>query len=268
MKKINIEELKHIELEMLKYLDKICTENDIHYCLCGGSLIGAVRHHGFIPWDDDIDVFMPRIDYEKLVSIVNHDTTTYKICFFDNTPEYGYSMPKMMDTRTTLIDYKQGNGKETISVFIDIFLLDGMSNNYIFSLIRFNFFRIFKRMVFLSKRSYIMESLVKTAIFTVPWLICRIIGTDNINKLFNNMCKKRNICDTKYIASCSGSYGNKEIYDRNLFSDFIRCKFEDSEFIIPSKYDLILKKVYGDYMHLPPEEKQISHHTSEEWWNE
>lgn len=268
MRTISLEEIKQIELNMLKYLDKICRENNIHYYIVGGTLLGAVRHGGFIPWDDDIDVGMPRKEFIKLQKIFEKDNSYYELHFYDNVKNYGYPFPKLVDTRTTLIDYKLGNGREETSVFIDIFLGDGMANNRYWALMRFYFLRIFKRAVFLSKRKFMMESIWKTIIFALPWILCHLIGPGRINRMYNNLCSKKDFYSTDIIAHVGGSYGKRELFDREVFEKSIDLRFEDASFKAPAEYDVLLTKLYGDYRKLPPKEKQVSNHSSEEWWND
>ena len=266
MKKIDLEELKTIELDMLKYLDKLCVENDIPYFICGGTLIGALRHGGFIPWDDDIDVAIPRNYYAKLKATIENEPSCYKLAFFDNSDSYGYSMPKLFDTRTKLVDYKLGSGKEEISVFIDVFLFDGLNDSKLKANIRFCVLRCIKRMVFLSRRSFKMESLLKTIFFAIPCLICKIIGTKKLNYILNNLAARIDFYSTDFVGNISGRYGMREIIPREYIEDVIRVEFENTFVNAPIGYDKWLKAIYGNYLELPPIDKRVSNHTSDEWW--
>ena len=191
MKIIELEELKEIELEMVKYFDKICRENNINYYMVGGTLLGAVRHKGFIPWDDDIYIAMPRKEFEKFCRVMECENSYYELDFYNISKQYGYPSPKLLDKRTTLIDYKLGSGKEVSSVFLDIFLYDGMGNSKSTAMFHYLFLKIFKRMVFLSRRNFHMENKVKTIVFAIPWLICKLLGTNRINRLYNKFCSRR-----------------------------------------------------------------------------
>ena len=268
MRKIELQELQKIELDMVKYLDCICRENQIKYFIVTGTLLGAVRHQGFIPWDDDIDVAMPRKDFEKFLNIMEQDKGYYKVEYYTNTSKYGYPFPKMIDTRTTLIDKKMGNGEERIGVYIDIFLYDGVGTNLTFAKIYYLFLKVLKRMVFLSRRNFRMESIGKTIFFAIPWLICRVLGVERINKIFNKLAARKDFYKYPYVASVSGSYGLKEILKRNLLEKTIDIKFEDTILSAPVRYDKYLRSIYGDYMKLPPEQDRISNHTNVAWWKE
>lgn len=268
MRKIDLEELKQIELDMMKYLDKVCRDNHIKYFMVGGTLLGAVRHKGFIPWDDDIDIGMPREDFNKLKAILERENHFYKIAFFDTQKDYGYASPKMVDARTTLIDYKNGSGREESSVFIDIFLFDGMADTKIGAFARYYFLRIFKKAIFLSKRNFIMESVPKTILFAIPWALCKMIGSYRISKIYHALSGKNSIEKKNYAATASGVYGSKEVFFSEVFNSTVELPFEDCTLMAPGGYDCYLSSLYGDYMKLPPEEKRVSNHMSEEWWNE
>lgn len=268
MKKIELQEIKKIELDMIRYLDDICKKNDIHYYMVGGTLLGAVRHKGFIPWDDDIDIAMPRQDFKKLKEVFNNNQSYYKLQFYDNTEEYGYPSPKLVDTRTTLIDYKLGNGKEESSIFIDIFLYDGMGRTFLDAKMRYYFLKIFKRAVFLSRRNFKMETFFKTIIFALPWLICNIVGVDKLNQIYNFLAARKDFYTEQIVACAAGRYGKSELFYRDVFEKTIDLQFEDIYLPAPIKYREYLTNLYGDYMKLPPEDKRISNHTSEAWWKE
>ena len=268
MRKIGIEELKKVELNMLIFLDKVCKENDITYFMVGGTLLGAVRHKGFIPWDDDIDIAMPRKDFIELQKIISNYSSPYEIQFYDNVDNYGYASPKCVDKRTRLIDYKLGTGKEESSVFVDIFLYDGMGNNKIVAYTRYIVLKCFKKMVFLSKRNYKMENLLKSILFFVPCLICKVIGPRRLNTIYNYLCSKKDFYSFDYVACVAARYGKKEVFSKEVFNSTLSLDFEGKLFNAPQYYEQYLSAIYGDYMTLPPKEKQISNHTSEEWWKE
>lgn len=124
MKKIETEEMKKLELDMLIDVAKFCDENDIRYYLSGGTLLGAVRHKGFIPWDDDIDISMPRPDYLKFVSTYNGSSEFYQVQSIENNDKYWRTFAKVFDTRTYLKEDAIRMPKDGNGVFIDIFPID------------------------------------------------------------------------------------------------------------------------------------------------
>ena len=268
MKKIELDELKQIERDMVQKIDEVCRKNGIHYYMVGGTLLGAIRHKGFIPWDDDIDIAMPRRDFEAFFHLMNEACTNYEVQFYDNVEDYGYASPKVVDKRTVLIDYKQGMGREESSVFVDVFLYDGMGNNRLEAYLRYTFLKCFKKMVFLSKRNFKMESILKSAVFFVPCAICKAIGVTRLNRLYNILCSKHDFYNSRYVACVAGRYGKREVFLRDVFQETVPLQFENLTLQAPKAYQTYLSSIYGDYMTMPPKEKQVSNHTSEEWWKD
>ena len=265
-KKLELKEMQQIELDMAKYVHKICKENNITYWLDGGTLLGAIRHKGFIPWDDDMDLAMPRADFEKLLKIVNADNGPYRIICHENTKDYGYSFPKIIDTRTELLDDKFGNSLEKIGVFLDIFLMDGAGDTWGSAKLHYYFTKIFKRMIFLSRRHFKMETTAKTVVFAVPWLICRAMGTDRINRIFHKLSAKRDFYHSVYVAPMGSDIGMHPEFTREMFSHTIDVPYEDTELSALAEYDTYLTACYGDYMTPPPEDQRVSNHSMQAWW--
>lgn len=266
MKIIELEELKQIELQIMAYVDRVCSKNEIRYWCVGGTLLGAVRHDGFIPWDDDIDIAMPRKDFEKFCSVIQNISSDYSVIFYDNAKDYGYPFPKVIDNRTLLIDYKLGMGKEIISVYVDVFLYDGMGNSKGSAYLRYYILKCLKKMVFLSKRNFKMENLIKTIVFFIPCLLCKAIGVTRLNRFYNLVCSKKDFYNTKYVACVAGRYGKREIFEKSVFEKTVPLVFEKLTLQAPAKYDEYLSSIYNDYMELPPKEKRISNHTEYAFW--
>ena len=129
MKEISLDERKEIELEILLYVTRLCEKNRIDYSLCGGSLIGAIRHGGFIPWDDDIDIFLTRENYKKLIDLLKDDLH-YKLYAPETTENYLYGFCKLMDKRTVIYsEYDEEIGTPELGVFIDIYPVDLIPEN-------------------------------------------------------------------------------------------------------------------------------------------
>ena len=268
MRKIELEELKKIELDMVQKIDEVCRINEIHYYMVGGTLLGAVRHKGFIPWDDDIDIAMPRKDFEKFYDVMARETSNYEVQFYNNVDDYGYASPKVVDKRTVLIDYKLGMGKEKSSVFVDVFLYDGMGRYKMKSYIRYFILKCFKKMIFLSKRNFKMEMILKSVIFFIPCVICKMIGVTRLNKLYNLLCAKHDFYSSKYVACVAGRYGKREVFKREVFERTVPLQFENLILQAPQGYEIYLTSIYGNYMKLPPESQRVSNHLSEEWWKD
>lgn len=264
---LDMQQRKQLALDMAKHLHKVCAEHGLRYFMDYGTLLGAVRHNGFIPWDDDLDVAMPREDFFKLQDLINKDNTPYQVEFYNNKAQYGYATPKMVDTRTTLIDEKMGYGREVTGVFLDIFIYDGVGNQMRPALAYCACLKILKRMVFLSRRNFVMESIPKTVLFAIPWVICRLIGVDAINRLLNRLCAKRSFDEDALVACVAGDHLRRNIFPRQMIEGQVLLPFEDTQLCAPEAYDQYLTQLYGDYMTLPPEDQRIPPHLGQAFWN-
>ena len=272
MKKITLEEQKKIELDILKYTKKICDKNNLRYYLAGGTLLGAIRHKGFIPWDDDIDILMPRPDYEKFSEIMKNENNRYLLL----TPEqddYYYLFNKLVDKNTILNEYWT-NPIKNMGVYIDIFPLDGFPddekeyNIYADKLLKeYNDLtnsRIdgYKMAIYRWKR--VVKCIIKYPLYfakkIIPWKKRQLNLIDNM--------KKYKYEDSKNVAFILSAYKKKEILNKKIYDDIILVQFEDEKFNAPSGYDDYLKALYGNYMELPPIEKRKTHHFFDAYWKD
>lgn len=260
MKKLNLEEIKEICLEILICVHDFCETNKLTYYLAYGSLLGAVRHKGFIPWDDDIDIYMPRKDYE--IFLKEFDVTNinklFKTISMYNDKTYWMEFARVVNTKTILI-------KKTIPhIYIDVFPLDNMSNDYKQALSLQRKIRILKFLRnhkvgnfnlsydFFTNLKNIVHTMIKILIFFIP-LRYLILKIDFLAKKYaqNKM--------TKYIGRAVDSRYMFEIYESTCFADRILLDFEGYKFWGPKEYDKILTQYFGNYMEVPPKNKRISH---------
>lgn len=263
MKEIkSIDELKEIQLKILKNVDEFCKKNNINYWLDCGTLIGAVRHKGYIPWDDDIDIGMLKKDYEKFMVLYNKSNTRYK--FLDNELDssFNYFIGKVLDTNTILYEPNKKNGIKS-AVFIDVFVYNNAPDNE----------KKLKKM-FQKKRKYQLLSWFKNfeSINSEDSMIKKIIKkmVHNLLKILpNSYFYEKVILNSKKYDNCkTQKVGNFRGIDnfccaKDALKSFIYMDFEDAKFPVPIGYDEWLKSNYGDYMQLPPVEKQIPHHEFE-----
>ena len=211
MKKLTDKEVKQIELDILEYVHNFCEENGLKYIMNYGTLIGAVRHKGFIPWDDDIDISMPRADYEKLIASFPKNGR-YKILDHRTSKDYFNNFVKVIDTNTKIVDNRNDKTYES-GLFIDIFPMD-----------RFDDMKAVDK-------TYNLESF-KLLSFSKH---CNIVYGDSVIK-------------------------EKEVLDFDPFKEIIDMPFEGVTLKGPKEYDKLLRQYYGDYMQLPPVEKQVNPH--------
>lgn len=267
-KEINLEEQRNIQMELLNEFKNLCDNNNLMYFLGGGTLLGAIRHKGYIPWDDDKDLMMPRRDYENLLKIFNQNCKdNHKLLTYINTKDYYYSFAKVVDTNTTLLE---GNLRpiKNLGIYIDIFPIDFLPND------EKEIEKIFKKYSLLYKAisTYKYSDISKVTtnkikLFAKEIVLCflKIFNlVPKILKTLDQMAIKYQ--DTSKVACISGKYAEKEIMPRSFIENYELADFEGEKYKIPKGYDEYLTKHYGNYMELPPEEKRITEHNNLAYW--
>ncbi|PTN10487.1 lipopolysaccharide cholinephosphotransferase [Mangrovibacterium marinum] len=256
MKQISLDEIKTIELDILKAVHSICVENNLRYSLGGGTLLGAVRHKGFIPWDDDIDIMMPRADYERLISLFAqvNSTPELELQEFKTHPTLPYPYAKIINTKTQLSDQLIRTG-----IFIDIFPIDGFPKSDRLSKIKIKCatllwslrsFKIHGNAYFGKKSRYQFIWRFASALCPVTF----------IDKLYQTLIFLHRYEKSDYAGVIAGGvYGMKEKMEKSYFENTVSLTFEDASFHCISGYREYLSKHYGNYMELPPEDQRITH---------
>ena len=271
-KKITLQEMKNLEIEILKQVDKICKENNLKYSLMDGSLIGAIRHKGFIPWDDDNDIMMPRPDYEKLKKImINNPIDNLKYMSSDTQEDCYYPFAKIVSTKTSIKEHKAKEIKD-YGVFIDVFPIDGVSNNKIKRYIQTRTVAMLRNLIRISSyEKQISENKMKKIIKKFLTIITQLIGTNRMTKKVQKLMKKYSYESSKYVTLIYNdiSINKRKIYGKDIFEKISYKPFEDKEFCVIDDYDKYLTDLFGDYMTPPPSEKQKSNHNFDrlEWKN-
>lgn len=259
MENITKEDLRKIqllELKVLKYIDAICKENNIKYFLIGGSLIGAVRHNGFIPWDDDIDIAMLREDFDKFVSLpkeaINKEIFIQTPQSEPNCTDYGVARVRLNNTVFTQESNK--NVQMNHGFFVDVFPFDKLPDNPCKAFFYGSWFPILKR-VNAIRHGYTPSPKNKKLKIVLGFFnfILKPIPTKTLTKWLENYHKKYQNKNTEYLFLLSGSWGyKKEKHSTELLNrPVVLHQFEDSSFPIPADYDAYLRSQYGDYMKLP-----------------
>lgn len=266
MREISIDELKNVQIDILDYVKEICEKNNLRYFLCGGTLLGAVRHKGYIPWDDDIDVYMPMKDYKKFIELGKLDKK-YTIMEPYNNELYDQLFCKVSDNRTCLIEDGCKDSFK-IGVNIDVFPLCGFPDDYIEAVEYCNKMNdIYKKYNIYGKRNSWNYSVnpIKKVLKTIFKYPLYIKNRKLKNKLIN-MMEKYDSDTAKYLGYALSWYTTKEIIDRKEFDDLIDIEFENKIYKAPVGFDKYLSNLYGSYMELPPVEKRVSHHNFNAWW--
>lgn len=259
MRKIDIDEYKTIVVQILTKIDQICRENNLKYALAYGTLLGAIRHNGFIPWDDDADIVMLRKDYIRLREIIN--CGEYGIRFIDTTTDYNTIFPfgKVCDKRTHLKE-KNFRTVENYGTFVDVFPLDYLPDDEVKRNRICRKFRLKMIMLTHSSRTGYEKSnsLIMNLKRFAAFKLGRLLNTSKMIANMDNAFLKLDKEITNYVGipwAWGGYVFNKHIYD-----ELIEHEFEGHLFFIPKDYDFVLKWRYGDYMTLPPENQRINLH--------
>ena len=260
MKKLSHLEIQKIELNLLLEFDKFCRKNNLTYYLSGGTLLGAIRHKGFIPWDDDIDICMPRKDYEQLLKIFPQK---YKQIYTLRTFERGnfYSpFAKLIDKRTQIISIFF-NKMMDYSLWIDIFPVDGLPNSIILTKMIYEKASFYRKLLSLNfAKTNKSNSKIKMIFKPLARILAKFIGTSNCLKILNKLAKKYKYDTSNYVGCIVwGLYGIGERMKKSEFEKTVYVEFEGYKFPTFSCWDSYLKGVYGDYMKLPPLNKRKTH---------
>lgn len=259
-KKLNSDEVKKIELQLLLKFDELCKKHDLQYSLCGGTLLGAIRHKGFIPWDDDIDVMMPRDDFEKLLKLEKTQASDQveKLVSWKSGKSI-YPFIKMINTKTVLKE-KYLDKEYTTGVWIDIFPIDGMPEDQ--KIVDKKYKKvIFYKMMLMTAYSEMGKGTTWYAALAKRFLIpiCRHLNTKKICNKMNKISKEYPVSKSPYAGIILWGYGPQEKMPRKEFLEYVEVEFEGHKFPGPKCWDFYLSQLYGDYMKLPPEDKRVFH---------
>ena len=260
---MQIRKLQLVQLLILKDIDLICKKYNLKYYLIGGTLLGAIRHKGFIPWDDDIDIVMYRGDMEKLIKIIHEEYfEKYFVQNFKTDPYYTRYITKIRLNNTLQIEEALGNAKSHQGIYIDIFPLDFVKKNKGFSMkIRGVILRLLFAIKSLKNNIFYTKNKIKILLGKILRIFTFLIPNGLINYLFDYVCSKDNNKQCNFTSNFSSHFKwEKQTYENDVYGEGVQVEFENNYFIAPTQYDVILKRIYGDdYMELPPKSKRITH---------
>ncbi len=265
MKEITTEELKKIQTKLLEQIDEVCSKNGLEYAIIAGTLLGAVRHKGFIPWDDDIDIAMRRDDYERFIEYCKTHEMPFEFKCNKLDSKYGYLFGKVCDKQTTIVEKYGNRWKSEMGVYVDVFPIDTLASTQEESKKLFRKTR-FKRelLVAANWRKYFRSKTAKWYIEPIRFAFFLLSRFVNPTKLINKIEKfygKNSNPNASYSALICGAYREREIMETKVYNETIDYEFEGKDFKGLKNYHEYLSALYGDYMQLPPEEKRVTHHT-------
>ena len=269
-REMSLKDIQNVSLDILKVLHEFCVSNGIRYSLGYGTLIGAVRHKGFIPWDDDLDIVMLREDYNKFVDLFQ-DTKKYKLFSGERRNMYG-AIARLCEMEQTRVDPYAPMFSEATGVWIDIFPMDYIDDiqdkllDNMKLVINAHHKTLLKRCMMRSMRSEVngLRSLIY-------WLIRRFkYGKNVFSYVDDHLNIVKNVSSERGQWICQfgyPTYNERDIAPRETFDDVVEVSFEGSSFFAMKGYDVWLKNIYGDYMKLPPEkDRNLGHGYNNYHW--
>lgn len=259
---ISLSEMQNLEFEIMKAIHEFCCENAIRYSLAYGTLLGAVRHHGFIPWDDDMDIIMPRPDYDKFIT--SFTSSRYKVVSLSDEG-YLYPYAKVYDC-TTFLHEELRFTYQNMGVFVDIFPVDGLpASEYMQK-------RLYSRQVLLYKLHMSMKyhySNEWTLVKNMQLLLGRIIGTLIPIKRILTILEKQSMQYSFDASETVAVLVGEDVLipiKKQEFDQLKLIQFGNTQFYSIPEFDELLHGLYGNYLELPPKEKQKSEHRYDVGW--
>lgn len=271
MKELSLHEIWDVSLEILVEVDSFCRKNNIRYSLAGGTLLGAVRHGGFIPWDDDIDIMMPRPDFDKFCKTYNGiNSKCYSIASGNSYVPFA----RVCDTKITLAHSYLPWATEEMGLWIDVFPIDGIADDKEMFLSKKTQIEKFYNKMYLTRSKYAKFSFNRSLIWNLKVLIKKIIYSQNdVFELMNKYWDIVKISDFSSSEYCGQlafpCYYPKEYYPTKWFSEYVEMQFCGKSFWGIKDYDAYLSNYFGDYMQLPPIDQQVPKHSEHTFfWKE
>jgi len=257
-------EVRAVQLRVLDAFCRLCDEHRIRYYAYYGTLLGALRHKGFIPWDDDIDLAVPRKDFDRLASIdwTKHDLVLHSA---DVRRDYPYVVGKIADRATVWME-KADHVFDDLGINIDVFPIDDVPQSAVRSFLEQGSLRVLSALRDLKVTQVSAERAPgKNLALTLAKVLLAPVSSGLLSRGINAVAASRRV-PAQYAGSRVGPYGRREIHRRELFDDIVEVEFEGRQLHAPAGYHEILTRIYGDYMTPPPPKMRITHHAFRAYW--
>ena len=258
LNKKELRKLQLTELEILLEIDRICKKNKIHYSLTGGTLLGAVRHGGFIPWDDDADISMLRSEYKKFQKACKTDLDQSKFYFQDieSTDGYRWGYGKVRRKNSIFLRENQEHMPYEQGIFVDVFPRDGIPDGKISRNVHVFLCFTVRKMMWSAIGKDNAENRFQRWIYSLLYKLSK----NNMSKIYGQLERFSNRRKTKYVRALTFPLPNHlRGYERDWYKKYTKIKFEGYEFQVEASYKKWLTQEFGDYMKLPPPEKRKNH---------
>lgn len=272
MNKLNLKEIRELQLEILNYIKEVCDKNNLSYYLTSGTLLGAVKYKGYIPWDDDVDICLFRNDYLKLIDLIDKDNNDdYKALSIYNTSDYYYTFAKVVARKTKLIE----NSREIkeMGVYIDIFPIDYYDGDYNKFKRSLNFLKNMATRRYQIKNNIEKSNNLETRTKKTKFMFIKKLGYNAIDIMSKPLGYKfwAILYDKKISRKNRGNYiviGSRTLpsFQAELFKNKALYSFEGKEYTGIKDSDTYLTSVYGNYRADLPKDKQRSHHQMKAYW--
>ena len=263
MKEIDSDEFRRLTIDVMRFVDAFCRQNRIKYFIAFGTLIGAIRHKGMIPWDDDIDIVMPREEYNRFIRLMQEQKgkTIYQVNCYETDSEFYLPWARVCNNTTILLN-RPHRKENDLGVWIDVFPLDNAPELQE----RVRWFEVYQK-----KRAKVLYTIpttyekfsFKKQVLSTGLLWRAYYGVRNFKK-YRDDCMlwalMYNDKDSNDYMVPGTMYKMRLVFPKALFDNSVEVEFENLKLLAPAEYDSFLRIVYGDYMQLPPLEKRKTHH--------
>lgn len=256
--KKTLENLHKVELEILDEFVRICNKHNLEYYLIGGTMLGAIRHKGFIPWDDDIDVGMMRKDYDLFIKYAKKELKKqYYLDCFETNKDYYFPFAKIKKNNTIFNEQANAHLKNHKGIYIDIVPIDNAKKqDSLFQKTQAVLVRNITETMLCKKKI----NKIKNSRYPFLSLVFSIFPCTTLMKIQAKLIRLNKNHNSEYVVLLAGVYGyKKETNKREVFTPSVKVKFENKEYNGVADANTYLTKIYGDYMKLPPKEKRLNH---------